>query len=61
MSFETRNQNAAKVFARWQKANSSPAAQERLIDDRERLWRLARDLADSLDNLLADAHTAGRD
>ena len=55
MSFETRKQDAEKILARWEKSNQSPEAQRRLIDDRERLWRLARDLATALDNLLAHA------
>lgn len=55
MSFETRKQDAERVLARWQKSNQSPAAQKRLIDDRERLRRLARDLAGALDNLLGHA------
>ena len=57
MSFETRKQDAGKVLARWRKSNQSPAAQKRLIDDRERLWRLARDLAEALENLLAHARS----
>jgi hypothetical protein len=57
MSFETRKQDAEKVLRRWNRSNQSPAAQQRLIDDRERLWRFARDLAEALDNLLAHARS----
>lgn len=42
------NKDAEKVLARWRKANESPAGQSRLINDQERLWRLARDLATAL-------------
>jgi len=42
------NKDAQKVLARWRKANESPADQSRLINDQERLWRLARDLATAL-------------
>ena len=57
MSFETRKRAAEGVLSRWRRSNQSPAAQERLIKDPERLWRLARDLAEALDNLLAHART----
>jgi hypothetical protein len=55
MSFETRKRASEEVLSRWRRSNQSPAAQERLIKDPERLWRLARDLAEALDNLLAHA------
>ena len=55
MSFESRKRAAEGVLSRWRRSNQSPAAQERLIDDGERAWRLARDLAEALDNLLAHA------
>jgi hypothetical protein len=57
LSFETRKQDAEKVLRRWRRSNQSPVAQERLIKDGERLWRLARDLAEALDNLLAHARS----
>lgn len=53
VSIEARSQDAAKVLARWEKANQSPAAQKRLVADEWRLWRLSRDLAGALDDLLA--------
>lgn len=55
MSFETRKEDAEKVLRRWRRSNQSPAAQKRLINDGERAWRLARDLAEALENLLAHA------
>jgi hypothetical protein len=57
VSFETRKEDAAKILRRWDRSNQSPAAQDRLINDPERLWRLARDLAEALDNLLAHARS----
>jgi hypothetical protein len=57
MSFETRKEDAEKVLRRWRRSNQSPAAQKRLIDDGERAWRLARDLAEALENLLAHARS----
>jgi hypothetical protein len=39
-------------------ANGSPAAQQRLVADRWRLWRLARDLAGALDNTTTGERTA---
>jgi hypothetical protein len=57
VSFETRKEDAEKILRRWERSNQSPASQKRLIDDRERLWRLARDLASALDNLLAHARS----
>ena len=50
-------EDAAKVLKQWNRANQSPAAQARLIKDPDRLWRLGRDLAGALDNLLADARS----
>ena len=55
MSFETRLQDAEKIFRRWRRSNQSPAAQKGLINDGERSWMLARDLAEALDNLLGQA------
>jgi hypothetical protein len=55
MSFETRKEDAEKVLRRWRRSNQSEAAQKRLIDDGERAWGLARDLAEALENLLAHA------
>jgi hypothetical protein len=57
LSFETRKQAAEKVLRRWQRSNQSPAAQKRLINDGERAWMLARDLAEALDNLLGHARS----
>lgn len=39
---------AAAVLAYWRAANESPRAQQHLRSDPQRLWRLARDLADAL-------------
>ena len=55
MSFETRKRAAEGVLSRWRRSNQSPAAQKRLINDGERAWMLARDLAEALENLLAHA------
>jgi hypothetical protein len=55
LSFETRKQDAEKVLRRWRRSNQSEAAQKRLINDGERAWMLARDLAEALDNLLGHA------
>ena len=55
MSFETRKQDAEKILRRWRRSNQSEAAQKRLINDGERAWMLARDLAEALDNLLGHA------
>ena len=55
MSFETHKQDAEKVLRRWRRANQSEAARKRLINDGERAWMLARDLAEALDNLLGHA------
>ena len=57
MSFETRKQDAEKVLRRWRRSNQSEAAQKRLINDGERAWMLARDLAEALDNLLGHARS----
>ncbi len=57
MSFETRKRDAEKVLRRWHRSNQSPAAQKRLINDGERAWMLARDLAEALDNLLGHARS----
>jgi hypothetical protein len=57
MSFETRKDDAEKMIKQWRRANQSPAAQQRLMNDRDRLWRLGRDLAEALDNLLAHARS----
>lgn len=54
MSFETRKQDTEKILRRWRRSNQSEAAQKRLINDGERAWMLARDLAEALDNLLAN-------
>ena len=59
MSFETRKQDAAAILRKWEKANASPIGQTRLINDKERLWRMARDLAFALDNLYAHTHGHG--
>ena len=53
LSFETRKQDTEKILRRWRRSNQSEAAQKRLINDGERAWMLARDLAEALDNLLA--------
>ena len=55
MSFETRKEDAEKVLRRWRRSNQSETAQKRLINDGERAWMLARDLAEALDNLLGHA------
>lgn len=55
MSFETRKQDTEKILRRWRRSNQSEAAQKRLINDGERAWMLARDLAEALDNLLGHA------
>jgi hypothetical protein len=55
LSFETRKQDAEKILRRWRRSNQSEAAQKRLINDGERAWMLARDLAEALDNLLGHA------
>ena len=57
MSFKTRKQDAEKVLRRWRRSNQSEAAQKRLINDGERAWMLARDLAEALYNLLGHART----
>ena len=40
------------LLAYWKTANESPAAQQQLVSDGWRLWRLARDIATALDGLL---------
>lgn len=60
MSFETHKQDAEKVLRRWRRANQSEAARKRLINDGERAWMLARDLAEALDNLLGHARNVQR-
>jgi hypothetical protein len=57
LSFETRKQDAEKILRRWRRSNQSEAAQNRLINDGERAWMLARDLAEALDNLLGHARS----
>lgn len=52
MSFESRKKDAEKALRRWCRSNQSEAAQKRLINDGERAWLLARDLAEALGNLL---------
>jgi hypothetical protein len=42
------------LLAFWEDANRTPAAQQRLVADRWRLWRLARDLAGALEHLIND-------
>lgn len=42
------------LLAYWQKTNDSPTGQRRLVADRWRLWRLARDLSYALDRLIND-------
>jgi hypothetical protein len=54
MSSETCKRAAGSALRRWDKFNESPA-QNRLIADNERLWRLARDLSRGLENLLPDS------
>ncbi|SRR5258706_6576100 len=50
-----RKQAAEALLRKWDRSNQSPTAQERLVADPWRLWRLARDLNRALSNLLADA------
>jgi hypothetical protein len=42
------------LLAYWETANRNPDAQKRLVADRWRLWRLARDLATALQSLIDD-------
>jgi hypothetical protein len=46
------------LLAYWKTANGSPAAQQRLVADRWRLWRLAPDPAGALDNTTTSERTA---
>jgi hypothetical protein len=41
--------DAPALLSYWRTANRSEAAQQELVADRWRLWRLARDMADALD------------
>jgi hypothetical protein len=45
--------NPRALLAYWKTANDSPTGQRRLVADRWRLWRLARDLAGALDGLIS--------
>jgi LRP1 type putative zinc finger protein len=55
--FELRNPQAGcgESPQGWRRSNQSPVAQKRLINDGERARRLAKDLAEALDNLLGHA------
>jgi hypothetical protein len=42
------------VLAYWKTANQGPAEQQQLVADQWRLWRLGRDLARALEDLLGE-------